>query len=116
MAHPKLRKVCFAIQNSGAKTPKYGHHLKLQGVTPGVCDAFCSFPSSTHHGLYIEFKSETGKTTKEQDEFITSVRELDYKVAVAHNIFEAMNAFLEHKRLSNHTPVRDASRTSQTSA
>lgn len=101
LKHPKLRPICFHIQNGGKKTASYGKSLKLQGVTPGVCDIFCSFPMESKglHGLYIEMKSKTGKTSESQKKFIELVSQLNYKVEVAMSVDEAIEAFEKYAHL-----------------
>ena len=55
------------IPNGGNRDEIEGRHLKEQGVKPGVPDLCLPVARGPYHGLYIEMKNETGRTSPEQD-------------------------------------------------
>ena len=63
---PEL-KLLFHIPNERYCTPQQGKLLKLMGVRSGVPDLCLPVPHGQYHGLWIEMKTEGGKTTTEQD-------------------------------------------------
>jgi hypothetical protein len=65
-----------AIPNGGKRDARTGARLKAEGVRPGIADIFlpAACESPVLHGLYIEFKSKTGRMTQDQLEFAAYVR------------------------------------------
>lgn len=55
------------IPNGGTRDAVEAKHLKDQGVKRGVPDLCLPVPRGQYHGLYIEMKAETGRTSPEQD-------------------------------------------------
>lgn len=55
------------IPNGGSRDAVEAKHLKDQGVKRGVPDLCLPVPRGQYHGLYIEMKAETGRTSPEQD-------------------------------------------------
>lgn len=55
------------IPNGGTRDAVEGRHLKQQGVKQGVPDLCLPVPRGQYHGLYIEMKTETGRTSDAQD-------------------------------------------------
>ena len=56
--------------NLRSRHPAEAVHLKRMGVKPGVPDLFLPFPVPPFHGLWIEMKSETGRASAVQKEWI----------------------------------------------
>lgn len=56
----------FHIPNGGTRDPVEAKHLKQQGVKPGVPDLCLPVARGRYHGLYIEMKTESGRTSGEQ--------------------------------------------------
>lgn len=54
------------IPNGGSRDPVEGRHLKEQGVKRGVPDLCLPVARGKYHGLYIEMKTESGRTSPEQ--------------------------------------------------
>ena len=94
--HRELRKVCFAIPNGGSRHVVEAANLKRQGVTPGVPDVFCAIPLHGYNGLFIEFKSEKGKTSDNQDKMIDMLNNVGYKCVVCYSTDEGKRAFEEY--------------------
>ena len=59
------------------------------GVKPGVPDITLPVPRGIYHGLYIELKTDSGKTSKEQNEWLAEAREDGYYTAVCYSWPEA---------------------------
>lgn len=57
----------YHIPNGGTRDAIEGRHLKQQGVKRGVPDLCLPVPRGRYHGLYIEMKTETGRTSDAQD-------------------------------------------------
>lgn len=57
----------YHIPNERYCTPVQGKQLKRAGVRSGVPDLCLPAPRGGYHGLYIEMKTEKGRTSHEQD-------------------------------------------------
>lgn len=57
----------FHIPNERHCTPQQGKQLQRMGVRRGVPDLFLPVPRGPYHGLWIEMKTESGRTTGDQD-------------------------------------------------
>lgn len=55
------------IPNGGTRDAIEGRHLKQQGVKQGVPDLCLPVARGRYHGLYIKMKTETGRTSREQE-------------------------------------------------
>lgn len=82
----------FAIPNGGSRNVLEAVNLKLTGVKSGVPDIFVSIPSESHHGLYIELKSQKGILSANQKEVIDRFRKNGYHCVVCHSFEEAKDA------------------------
>lgn len=60
-----------------------GAKLKRMGVQPGVPDICIPLPLSGYHGLYIEFKTQTGVVSREQRWWLETLNEAGYLAVVA---------------------------------
>lgn len=72
------------IPNGGSRDPIEAKRLKEQGVKPGVPDLCLPVARGQYHGLYIEMKTETGKTSPEQDWWVEEITRQGYFVEVCH--------------------------------
>lgn len=81
--YPDL-KYLFHIPNGGRRDVVEAKHLQESGVRRGVPDLFLPVPRGEYHGLWIEMKTETGRTRPEQDWWIENLMELGYAVEVCH--------------------------------
>lgn len=82
--HPIARRA-FAIPNGGARDKITAAILKAEGVRAGVSDVMLPYPASQAHGLWIEFKSGTNGTTKDQQSWLLDMRSLGYHCCVAYD-------------------------------
>lgn len=99
--YPKIRQYLFAVPNGGSRHMLEAVNLKAQGVTPGVPDLFLSIPTSTHHGLYLECKSEKGKLTEAQEKKIFIFKHIGYECVVFRTRGEGIEAVKEYLGLVN---------------
>lgn len=66
------------------------------GMVAGIPDYHCNFPSQGFRSLYIEFKSDTGKLSANQEKVHPILRANFHKVEVASSFEEALKIFLEY--------------------
>ncbi len=62
--HPIASKLLFHPPNEGKRHPGTGHHLKRQGMSPGVPDICLPYPRGKYHGFYLELKVKDAKKTR----------------------------------------------------
>lgn len=76
--------------------------LSLQGVKPGVSDWCIAIPFKRngvqYHGMYLELKTESGKLSADQIEFLNTQYELGYYCAVVLN-FESFEKLINEAYL-----------------
>lgn len=63
---PEL-KLLYHIVNEGQRSVVNGANLKRMGLKRGVPDLHLPVARGPYHSLYIEMKTENGKTSAEQD-------------------------------------------------
>lgn len=80
---PEL-KLLYHVPNERNCTPAQGEQLKRAGVKRGVPDLCLPIPKGDYHGLYIEMKTEVGKTSPDQDWWIEQLKMQGYYVGVCH--------------------------------
>lgn len=77
--------------------------LKAEGMRPGVCDLFLPSPRGDYHGMFIEMKTEIGKLSPNQEEFIAQVKEQGYYTAVCYGASEAIEQLKSYLQLKGIT-------------
>ena len=85
----------------GSKAARIIARMKRQGLTPGESDLAFLIPNGSFHGLLIEMKSELGKPTSAQNEYIDLMNSLGYFATVCYGAQEAKRtilAYMESKR------------------
>ena len=90
--YPELR-LLFHIANE-RKDKKETIILKRAGVKSGVPDLFLPVARQGYHGLWIEMKSDKGRTSDSQDWWIDNLRAEGYCVQVCYN-WESARDMLE---------------------
>ena len=101
---PALERL-FHIPNVGSRNLAEAAKLKRMGVRPGVPDLFLPYPCGGWSGLWLELKTEEGRPTPVQREWIGYLRSVGYCAYICHNAGEAINALeaylqMEHESLS----------------
>lgn len=98
--HPCLRWL-FHIPNGGYRNAAEAVHFKRLGVKAGVPDLFLPYPSNGYHGLFIEMKSQKGRPSALQKEWVEWLNANGYMAVVCYGAGEAINAlevYLDSKR------------------
>lgn len=88
--YPELR-LMHHIPNGGKRSKAEAAIFKAMGVKRGVPDVFLPVPRGIYHGLYIEFKSDSGTPTSDQKEFLKSLQEAGYFVCVSNKLDKAIS-------------------------
>lgn len=94
LQYPKIRSVTFHPANGGSRNIREARNLKAQGVTAGVPDIICLFPSRGFHGFVCELKFGNNKLTSTQNEFISRLKDNNYYCCVCYTWFEFREHFL----------------------
>ena len=99
--YPHYRLNLFSIPNEGARTKKNGARMKMQGRRRGVADMFLAVSNITSLkiGLFIEFKTMTGKQKKEQHDFelVVTAQGYDYEIVRDFDTFiNVINQYLNN--------------------
>lgn len=81
--YPDL-KLLHAVPNGGRRDPIEAKHLQDEGLKKGVPDLDLPVPRGKYHGLRIEMKDDTGRTSLEQDWWLGELREQGYFCEVCH--------------------------------
>ena len=81
--YPELR-LLFHIPNGGTRDSVEAKNLKRAGLKKGVPDLCLPVARGEYHGLYIELKTETGKTSPDQDWWIEELSRQGYFCEVCH--------------------------------
>ena len=92
-AYPEL-KLLFHIPNGGRRDPIEAKHLKDQGVKKGVPDLCLPVAGGGYHALYIELKTEKGRTSKEQEWWLAELCRQGNYTAVCHGWEEAAHCLI----------------------
>lgn len=53
---PKLRDYIIKLDNEGLRTYEQVSYIKAMGLCEGASDLFLAYPTTKHHGLWIEMK------------------------------------------------------------
>jgi len=91
---PNLAGVFFAIPNGGVRDAITARRLKDSGVLAGVPDLLLAVPRQEKHGLFLEMKTLTGRTTAAQREAHKALEAQGYAVRVAQG-YEAAKAEIQ---------------------
>lgn len=81
-----------AIPNGGKRDLRTAARLKAEGVKAGVPDICLPLPAGGFHGLYIELKTNKGRLSSEQEEWIAGLTAAGYRCAVCRGHQEAIRA------------------------
>lgn len=100
---PMLERL-YHTPNGGYRNAAEAVQLKRMGVRPGVPDLFLPYPAGGFHGLWLEMKTDVGRPTACQRDWIEYLRSVGYCAYVCHNAGEAINAIetylnMEHESL-----------------
>lgn len=90
---PEYGNLLFSIPNGGKRNVVTAMILKAEGALAGVPDLFLSIPKLDSnmvwtHGLYIEMKTDKGKQSEAQKDFMLRVRVHGYQYEIVRSIDE----------------------------
>lgn len=83
-------KLLFAIPNGGSRHKIEAANMKRQGVKAGVADVILQIPKKGFASLCLEFKTKTGRQSKEQREYQRQVEMAGSKYVVVRSVEEAI--------------------------
>lgn len=85
------------MPNGGKRNIKTAADLKAEGVKAGVPDISLPYPTSRHHGLYIEMKREKGgRVSDKQKEWLEYLNSVGYLAVVCKGFEEAKDCILQY--------------------
>ena len=88
---PQYRKCFFSIPNENNRSDSSaisGAIRKAMGVTKGVADTMLAIQRGGHGGMFVEFKTETGKQSDAQKEWQVIVENQGYLYRVIRSLEE----------------------------
>lgn len=94
VTHPKVEQVAYAVPNAGKRSVRAGMYYKAEGLKSGVPDICIPVSSQGFNGLYIELKTEKGKATDNQREWLEKLTAQGY-MAVLCKGFEAARTTID---------------------
>jgi len=80
----------FHPANGGSRNVREAVNLKKQGVKPGVPDVCIMEPRNGYHGMFIELKSEKGRSSPFQVVWIANLNDRNYKVIKSNSLDEVI--------------------------
>lgn len=80
---PELQ-LLFHIPNGGKRSKTEAGRFKAMGVKAGVPDLFLPVPRGSYHGIFIELKSDKGKASGKQSEWLEKLTDNGYKAVVCY--------------------------------
>jgi len=104
--YPKVQTVPsnadFKFSGNDIRRMITGKRMKDMGYIKGTPDLFIALGNAKYNGLWIEFKSEKGKQTKEQLEFqkTTEINGFKYEIVRDYDYFkEIINKYINDDNL-----------------
>lgn len=91
--YPELVRL-FHVPNGGQRHAAVAAKLRGQGVKPGVPDLCLPVPRFGCHGLWIEMKTQDGRVSAPQKDWIAFLRSAGYRVEVCRSFDEARDVLL----------------------
>ena len=86
-----LRPLAFAIPNGGFRPLRTGAMLRREGARAGVPDVFVAIPVAPYAGLWLEFKTPTGRVSPVQKAYLDALGAIGYKTAVVRSVDDAIS-------------------------
>ena len=83
------------IANESKRSKTYGAQLKRMGMRKGFPDLFVPVALNGYHGLFIEMKSDSGKLSEKQREWLMTLTKQGYLCRVCRS-FEAATALINN--------------------
>jgi hypothetical protein len=86
----------YAVPNGGQRHAAVAAKLKAEGVRAGVPDLCLPVARGDQHALYVEMKTEGGRTTPPQRAFIEALKQQQNAVVVCFSADQAIRAILDY--------------------
>jgi hypothetical protein len=86
----------FHPRNEQARDARQGARYKQAGVTAGVSDIIVPYPCGGFHGLMVELKTDKGRLSEEQKDFLHEMSERGYKTAVCRSVGEVQIELIQY--------------------
>jgi hypothetical protein len=99
LAYPNAWNVTWATPNAARRSPQMAAMMKAEGLRSGVPDVFMAMPRGEYHGLFLEFKSHTGRLTENQTVYVINLRSMGYQVEVVRSFDEARLIVVKYMEL-----------------
>jgi hypothetical protein len=96
LQYPDIERWAFHVANERKTSISYGSLLKRMGVKAGVPDLFIMEPVAPYHGLVIELKTEKGKKSLKQIEFVTAMQAKGYYSCFCFGFDEAISTITNY--------------------
>lgn len=93
--YPEL-KLIYHIPNEGKRSISAGSRLKSEGLKKGVPDICLPISNGKYSALYIEMKSEKGKPSKEQLEWIECLNKAGNHAVIAYGWENAAKEIIKY--------------------
>lgn len=95
--YPELKNL-FAIPNAGKRGAKARRMAKAEGLQKGVPDQFLAYPVKKYSGLFLEFKTQKGRVSKEQADWLDRLSAAGYLCALPRSLERAIEITLKYIR------------------
>lgn len=93
--YPELR-FLFAIPNGGKRDVVTASKLKAGGTRPGIPDTFLPVQKRGYSGLWIEFKTKSGRLSKEQLEFAVHLEQNRFLYVICREFTHAVKEVIDY--------------------
>ena len=94
--HPRLSDLLFAIPNGGRRSKIEAGIMKGEGVRPGMPDLMLAMPNNGYSGLFIEMKTEQGRTSPDQKNKHKRLRDAGYKVEIVRSVEQFITTITDY--------------------
>lgn len=88
----------FSVPNGGYRHAKEAGRLKAEGVTAGIPDIVVARATAKYHGLYLEFKTKSGRPSEVQKKIIAKLEFEGYCVRIVRGADAAWEILMQYLR------------------
>jgi hypothetical protein len=93
--YPELR-LLFAVPNGGLRDKRVAAKLKREGVKAGCPDICLPVARKGFHSLFIEMKSDSGRPSREQLDWVASLQKHGNKAVICYSQEQAWQVLVEY--------------------